>query len=108
MVLKSINLKKYLKNIKWDSGKWCTAFDCGQAAVYFVLLFPLILIIVQRYSHFGYTIYIKNILEHTASGGARVIATTNSVSLAQIQVYKICSELDIGNLGIMINPSIGN
>jgi len=76
----------------------------GQASIEFVLILPIIIIIIIGVSQLGYYIYCKNILAHAAREGARVLATTNSNSLAIQQIQKNCNDLEIQMLDININP----
>ena len=107
MTLKTLKLKKYIKRIKGNDGRWCSKPDCGQASVEFVLLLPVLVIIVLAMSQLGYCTYLKNVLEHAAFEAARVVSTTNSENLAHSQIYDICSGLDTDNLDISISPSSG-
>ena len=105
MTLRTLKLKKQLKRVRGLEDKWCSARNCGQASVEFVLILPVLIIIVLALAQLGYCTYLKNVLEHAASEAARVVATTNSENLAYGQVYEICSGLDVGNLDIRISPS---
>ncbi len=107
MTLTTRKLIKYFKSFKEKAAGRRSALYCGQASVEFVLLLPVLIMIALAVSQLGYCAYLKNVLEHAASEAARVVATTNSESLAGGQVYEICSGLNTDNLDIRISPSSG-
>jgi len=80
----------------------------GQSSIEFVLVIPVLIIVILAVFQLGYYIYCKNILIHAAREGARVLATTNSSSLAIQQVLRSCNSLEIGMLDIELNPPSNN
>ena len=80
----------------------------GQSSMEFVLVLPLLIIIILVVSQLGYIVYLKNVLEHAAHEGARVLVTSNSNSTALDRIYGICSKMEKELLKIEFVPALHN
>jgi len=77
----------------------------GQAALEFVLLMPLIIVVILVVSQSGQMVYRKNILQQAAREGVRVISTTNSNKMAVQAVIKVCGSKEGEVPDIKIQPN---
>ena len=96
VAFKKLNIRSCNQNLKNKNR--------GQASIEFVLVIPVLIIVVIIVSQLGFLVYLQNVLEQAAREGTRVLATTNSNSLACEQILNICSKLDREKLAIEINP----
>ena len=76
----------------------------GQATVEFALVFPVFIIVVLIISQLGYTLYLKNLINHAARESARIAVTTNSDKRALERISQICKNLDSEELVLEIYP----
>lgn len=72
----------------------------GQAALEFVFLVPLIIIVIVFVSQSGHMVYRKNILQQASREGVRVVSTTNSNQMAIQAVVKVCGSEEIPDIKI--------
>jgi len=76
----------------------------GQSSIEFIIVIPILVIVILIVSQLGFLVYLQNVLEQAAREGARVLATTNSNSLAFEQVINNCSILEKERLAVEITP----
>jgi len=79
----------------------------GQSSVEFALVLPFLLIIILIVFQLGCLVYLQNIVEHAVSESARIVATTNSDSMAYETAYGILKKINGDNIDINIQPSPG-